>query len=127
MAEEFQAGICGSNWWNSSRHALMPSPCSVNFNDHMGSFGCPNDMVDIKATRSSCGEINNSASDHDDEHSNSIGFEQYQDVQKPHEHTDSGSGTSSSVLIDSTLQMIGFGLSSSSATTPSDLNDALLL
>ncbi|ONI10153.1 hypothetical protein PRUPE_4G030900 [Prunus persica] len=55
MAEEFQAGICGSSWWNTSRHALVASPCSVGFNDHIGSFGCPNDMVDIKASRSSCG------------------------------------------------------------------------
>ncbi|KAM1108473.1 hypothetical protein ACFX2B_005060 [Malus domestica] len=56
MAEEFQAGICGGNsWWNSSRHVLVASPCSMGFNDHMGGFGYPNDMVDIKATRSSCG------------------------------------------------------------------------
>ncbi|XP_021809322.1 transcription factor bHLH112-like isoform X1 [Prunus avium] len=106
MAEEFQAGICGSSWWNTSRHALVASPCSVGFNEHIGSFGCPNDMVDIKASRSSCGEINNSVSDHDDDH----------------QHTDSGS-----VLIDSTLQMIGFDHSSSSSSTPSDLNQALLL
>ncbi|BBH00787.1 basic helix-loop-helix DNA-binding superfamily protein [Prunus dulcis] len=106
MAEEFQAGICGSSWWNTSRHALVASPCSVGFNDHIGSFGCPNDMVDMKASRSSCGEINNSVSDHDDDH----------------QHTNSGS-----VLIDSTLQMIGFDHSSSSSSTPSDLNQALLL
>ncbi|XP_008355969.2 transcription factor bHLH112-like isoform X3 [Malus domestica] len=56
MAEEFQARICGGNpWWSSSRHVLAASPCSVGFNDHMGGFGYPNDMVDIKATRSSCG------------------------------------------------------------------------
>ncbi|XP_008224896.1 PREDICTED: transcription factor bHLH112 isoform X3 [Prunus mume] len=62
MAEEFQAGICGSSWWNTSRHALVASPCSVGFNDHMGSFGCPNDMVDIKASRSSCGFDHSSSS-----------------------------------------------------------------
>ncbi|XP_048438546.1 transcription factor bHLH112 isoform X1 [Pyrus x bretschneideri] len=117
MAEEFQARICGGNsWWSSSRHVLAASPCSVGFNDHMGGFGYPNDMVDIKATRSSCGEINNLVSDDHDggDHSNSIAnFDQYQDVQKP-DH-------------DSTLQMIGFGLSSSLSSTPSDFNQALLL
>ncbi|XP_021809325.1 transcription factor bHLH112-like isoform X3 [Prunus avium] len=62
MAEEFQAGICGSSWWNTSRHALVASPCSVGFNEHIGSFGCPNDMVDIKASRSSCGFDHSSSS-----------------------------------------------------------------
>ncbi|VVA30763.1 PREDICTED: mRNAion factor [Prunus dulcis] len=62
MAEEFQAGICGSSWWNTSRHALVASPCSVGFNDHIGSFGCPNDMVDMKASRSSCGFDHSSSS-----------------------------------------------------------------
>ncbi|CAN6689979.1 unnamed protein product [Malus baccata var. baccata] len=117
MAEEFQAGICGGNsWWNSSRHVLVASPCSMGFNDHMGGFGYPNDMVDIKATRSSCGEINNSISDdHDDgDHSKSIAnFDQYQDVQKP-DH-------------DPTLQMLGFGLPSSLSSTHSDFNQALLV
>ncbi|XP_004293560.1 PREDICTED: transcription factor bHLH112 isoform X3 [Fragaria vesca subsp. vesca] len=58
MAEEYQGGICGGNWWSTaSRHALVAaaSPCSVGFNDHMGSFGCPNDMDMIKSSRSTCG------------------------------------------------------------------------
>ncbi|XP_062013356.1 transcription factor bHLH112-like isoform X2 [Rosa rugosa] len=56
MAEEYQGGICGGNWWSSaSRHALVAtSPCAVGFNDHMGSFGCPND-VDMIKSRSTCG------------------------------------------------------------------------
>ncbi|XP_050368593.1 transcription factor bHLH112-like isoform X3 [Argentina anserina] len=57
MAEEYQGGICGGNWWSSaSRHALAAaSPCSVGFTDHMGSFGCPNDMDMIKSRSTTCG------------------------------------------------------------------------
>lgn len=88
---------------------MAASPCSVGFNDHMGSFGCPNDMVDMIKSRSSCGgEINNSSSDQDH-------------VQNPHENSDISAST------DSNLQMIGFGLNSSSSILPSDLNQALLL
>lgn len=112
MAEEYQGGICGGNWWSSaSGHALVAaSPCSVGFNDHMGIFGCPTDMVDMIKSRSSCGgEINiNSSSDQDH-------------VQNQHENRDISACT------DSNLQMIGFGLNSSSSTLPSDLNQALLL
>lgn len=37
MAEDFQAPICGDNWWNSSRSMLVAvgglSPCSVGIAD----------------------------------------------------------------------------------------------
>ncbi|KAL5579199.1 hypothetical protein UlMin_011641 [Ulmus minor] len=108
MAEEFEAGICGGNWWGSSRSVLAAaSPCSLGIND-IGSFGwAANDVMDIKASSSS-GETNNSISD------SSIVF---QEVQKPHAQTDSTAGT---ILIDSSLQMMGFGLSTSPT---SDLNN----
>nr|WKE35111.1 basic helix-loop-helix family protein [Rosa persica] len=118
MAEEYQGGICGGNWWSSaSRHALVAaSPCSVGFNDHIGSFGCPNDMDMIKS-RSTCGgEININSSD-----VVSLNMDRDRDhVQNPHENTDISA-------TDSTLQILGFGLNSSSSTLPSDLNQALLL
>ena len=114
MAEEFQTGICGGNWWmNPSRSTFTgsSSPCSVALND-TGSYAW-SDMVDMKGRP--CEETN-SVSD------SSVVF---QDVQKPQQQADSGSGCgSSSILIDSTLQMMGFGLSSSSTT--SDWNQALL-
>lgn len=125
MAEEFQAGICGGNWWNPSRNAFVASPCSVGLND-LGSFGWPCDMVDTKArSSSSCGETTESVVC-----DASIAFQDI--VQKPpHHHTDSISdGTSptsasgSFVFVDSSLPMMGFGLSTSSTT--SDLNHALL-
>lgn len=116
MAEEFQTGVCGGNWWmNSSRSAFQlgsTSPCSMALNDTGGYVW--SDMVDLKG-RSNCEETNS-------EGDSSLVF---QDLQKPHQQTDSASG-SSSILIDSTsLQMMGFGFSSTSTTT-SDWNQALL-
>ena len=115
MAEEFVAGICGGTWWNSSKTMFSgcSSPCSTGIAD-MGSFGWATNMVDIKA-RSCDQESNNSVSDH-----SSIVF-QGAHHQKP-QQADSDCG-GSSVLIDSTLQMMGFGLSSS---TTSDWNQSLL-
>ncbi|XP_007025886.2 PREDICTED: transcription factor bHLH112 [Theobroma cacao] len=115
MAEEFHAGICGGTWWNSSKSMFSgcSSPCSAGIAD-MGSFGSWGaDMVDIKAARSCDQESNNSVSD------SSIVFQGAH--QKP-QQADSDSG-GSSILIDSTLQMMGFGLSSS---TTSDWNQSLL-
>ncbi|PON50148.1 Myc-type, basic helix-loop-helix (bHLH) domain containing protein [Trema orientale] len=119
MAEEFQiqGGICGGNWWGSSRSmfTVAASPCSV------GSLGWPShDMLDIKAagaarSSSSSGEetdhniFQEVAHDQDDDnhdHHNNID-------QKPHLQitADNSSVTgSASILIDSTLQMMGFGL-----------------
>lgn len=104
MAEEFQTGICGGNWWMNSSRSPFPgssSPCYA-----------WSDMVDMKGRP--CEETN-SVSD------SSIVF---QDVQKPQQQADSASG-SNSILIDSTLQMMGFGLSSSSTT--SDWNHQALI
>lgn len=103
MAEEFQTGICGGNWWMNSSRSPFPgssSPCYA-----------WSDMVDMKGRP--CEETN-SVSD------SSIVF---QDAQKPQQQADSASG-SNSILIDSTLQMMGFGLSSSST---SDWNHQALM
>ncbi|KAB5560500.1 hypothetical protein DKX38_005457 [Salix brachista] len=124
MAEEFQAGICGENWWmNPSKSVFMGglSPYSTVSiaSDHTGTYGSwtTADMVDLKARSITCKESKNittSASD------TSIPFLNSQRPQQP----DSDSG-GSSILIDSTLQMMGFGLSSSSSSS-SDWNQALL-
>lgn len=115
MAEEFQAGICGGNWWiNSSRNAFTTAtPCSVGFND-LGSLGWVCDMVDMKGrSSSSCGESADSVVC-------DTSINAFQDVQKPHQAAaDSVSctgTTTGSILIDSTLQMMGFGLSTSDLT-----------
>ncbi|KAF6159352.1 hypothetical protein GIB67_032123 [Kingdonia uniflora] len=115
MADEFQSGICNGNWWNTSTrnnglNNVESLPCSTAMND-IGSFGWPNEMVEIKA-RSNC-EESVSVSD------SSIVF---QDVQKP-QGSDSVSGGGSNLLIDSPLQMTGFGLSSSPTM---DWNQSLL-
>ncbi|XP_031258206.1 transcription factor bHLH112-like isoform X2 [Pistacia vera] len=119
MAEEFQTGICGGTWWNSSRSSFSPCSASgIGLTDHMGSFLWPtSSMVDVKTTTRSCEESNNSVSA-----DSSIVF---QSAQKPQpQQTDSDSG-GSSILMDSTLQMMSFGLSSSSSPS-TDWNQALL-
>ena len=131
MAEEFQGGICGGNWWNSSRSVIMAaSPCSVGLNHDVAGFGWPGhdmNMVDniIKARSSSGGDANSVC-----DSSTNCGFQEV--VQKPHllhHQSDlninnvntSVSGCATSLLIDSTLQMMGFGLSTSPS---SDLNQS---
>ena len=80
MAEDFQAGICGENWWNiNPSRSVFPvgsSPCSMAANDS-GSYNgsWQNDVVS----------------------ESSLGFLDSQKTQQ----------------MDSTLQMMGFGLSSS--------------
>ncbi|KAA8519931.1 hypothetical protein F0562_014159 [Nyssa sinensis] len=103
MADEFQAGVCGGTWWNSSRSSFGSSPCSTAIND-IGSFGWPGDLLDMKAKSS-------------DESAGSIsdGSVVFQDIQKPHQQLDSVSG-GSTILMDSSLQMMGIGLSSSKTT-----------
>ncbi|XP_043709621.1 transcription factor bHLH112-like [Telopea speciosissima] len=116
MGDEFQAGICSGNWWNSSRSGLSvgscSSPCSTALND-IGSFGWASE------TRSSCEETTASVSD------SSMVF---QHTQKQSQGPDSvggdggggggggdggGSGGGDGILMDSTtLQMMGFGPSS---------------
>jgi hypothetical protein len=123
MAEEFQAGICGENWWmNSSKSMFIGglSPCSTVSlpSDHMGTYNgswATVDMVDLKPRSISCKESHNTTSVSD----TSIAF---LNSPKP-QQANSDSGGSSN-LIDSTLQMMGFGLSSSSSS--SDWNQALL-
>ncbi|KAL5839758.1 hypothetical protein ACOSQ4_012366 [Xanthoceras sorbifolium] len=147
MAEEFQAGICGGTWWNIPTRSSLLSPCSggIGITDHIGSFGWPSSttstdhhhqMVDMKAataatttTTRSCEESNNSVSGGgggggDDDSPNMV----FQSVQKPQVQTaDSDStGGSSSILMDSTLQMMSFGLSSSTSSS-TDWNPALVL
>ena len=111
MAEEFQAGICGENWWSiDSTRSVFPlsssSSCSVAASD---AGNCTStwqtDLMGLKATSRSCGEeTNNLVSD------SYLGFP---DAQKPHKsESDSGSG---GILIDSSLQMMGYGLSSSTS------------
>ncbi|KAF8391439.1 hypothetical protein HHK36_023744 [Tetracentron sinense] len=101
MADEFQTGICSGNWWNSSTNGFngVSSPCSLALNDIRSCFGWPTEMVDIKA-RSSEDSASVSGS--------SIDFLDTQKLQG----ADSVGGGGSSVLLDSTLQMMGFGLSS---------------
>ncbi|KAG4977958.1 hypothetical protein JHK86_037432 [Glycine max] len=112
MAEDFQAAICGENWWNNinptrSVFPLMPSTCSVAAADHAGNYSTwqsTTDFVDLKGTRS-CAEL---------ETDNNLSF---LDAEKP-QQSESGS-----ILINSTLQMMGFGKSSS---TSSNWNQSLL-
>ncbi|XP_039048070.1 transcription factor bHLH112-like [Hibiscus syriacus] len=104
MEEEFHGGICGGAWWNSTKSMLAgcSPPCSTEVSD-MGSFGYGTDMVDVKAS--------------------SIVLQGH--LPPPHQklrEADSDS-TGSSILFDSTLQMLGFNLPSS---TTSDWNLSLL-
>ncbi|KAA8515433.1 hypothetical protein F0562_018956 [Nyssa sinensis] len=102
MADEFQTGVCSGNWWNSSRIFFGSSPCSTVTTD-IGSFGWPGDLLDMKARSSD--ESGGSVSD---------GSIVFQDIQKPQQPDSvTGDGT---VFMNSTLQMMGIGLSSSPAT-----------
>ncbi|KHN14588.1 hypothetical protein glysoja_037565 [Glycine soja] len=109
MAEEFQGAICGESWWNiinptRSVFPLMPSTCSVAAAD-AGNYNTWQRylvFVDLKGTRSCAEETNISLVSSD----TSLSF---LDAGKPHQ-----SGTSS-IFIDFTLQMMGFGMSSSTS------------
>ncbi|KAJ4980952.1 hypothetical protein NE237_031789 [Protea cynaroides] len=96
MGDEFQAGICSGNWWNSNRSGLSMSSCSTALND-MGSYGWTSEA------RSSCEETTASVSD------SSIVFQHTQKQPQPPESVDGGGGA---VLMDSSLQMMGLGPSS---------------
>ncbi|KAB2025411.1 hypothetical protein ES319_D06G146400v1 [Gossypium barbadense] len=116
MAEEFHAGICRGTWWNSTKPMLTGCslPPSTELVD-MGNLGYDTDMVDIRArTRY-----------YEESTKNPVyGVSSTVFQGHPHHQADSDSGvTSSSLLIDSTLQMMGFGLPSS---TTSDWNLSLL-
>ncbi|KAL1331774.1 transcription factor bHLH112 isoform X2 [Arachis ipaensis] len=116
--EDFQgaAGICGENWWRSidSTRSVFPpltsssSPCSVapptdtrtwpSSDDHHHCF------MDLKAPACDIISNNNNNNYH-------MGFHDAQE--KPHNNkTSTNESQSGSILIDSTFQMMGFGLSS---------------
>ncbi|KAK7400453.1 hypothetical protein VNO78_11661 [Psophocarpus tetragonolobus] len=123
MAEEFQARICGENWWSStidSTRSVFPlsspsisSPCSVAAIDAGNYSTRQTTNSDLKAAKCGAEETTNSlVSD------TYLGFV---DAQKPHKSEPaSGSG---GMLIDSTLQMMGFGLT---ASTSENWNQPLL-
>lgn len=119
MAEEFQARICGENWWSStidSTRSVFPlssslissSPCSVAANDAGNYTTRQTTGIDLKPTNKCCAEeTNNLVSD------TYLGFVE---AQKPHKsELESAMSGSGSILIDSTLQMMGFGLTSSTS------------
>lgn len=125
MAEEFQAGICGETWWNinNSTRSVFPlmmnssSTCSVAAND-VGNYSTwQNDFLGLKETIRTCSdiEVNNNF----DVSDCSLSF---LDPQKPqHSESSSANGTGS-MLIDSTLQIMGFDLLS---PTSSNWNQSL--
>ncbi|XXG69570.1 hypothetical protein AAC387_Pa06g2397 [Persea americana] len=94
--------ICGGNWWNSSRPGFsgLSSPCSTAPSD-LGGFGWT--------------EISRSCEEPVSISDSSMVFRDAQKAQAP---DSAGTG---GVLMDSTLQMAGFGLSQ-----PMDWNQALL-
>ncbi|TKY59371.1 dimerization protein [Spatholobus suberectus] len=116
MAEEFQARICGENWWSStidSTRSVFPlssssisSPCSVAANDAGNYSTRQTTDIDLKATKYCAEETTNLVSD------SYLGFV---DAQKPHKSESESASGSGSILIDSTLQMMGFGLTSSTS------------
>ncbi|KAK8974128.1 hypothetical protein V6N11_064616 [Hibiscus sabdariffa] len=116
MAEEFHGGICGGAWWNSTKPMLTgcSPPCSTGVAD-MGSFGYGTDMVDVKAM-SYEDSIKTPVSD-----VGSIVLQAHHPPphQKLQQADSDSTGTGSSILVDSTLQMLGFNLPSS---TTSDWN-----
>ncbi|KAL4310393.1 hypothetical protein GQ457_01G042630 [Hibiscus cannabinus] len=116
MADEFHGGIIGGAWWNSTKPMLTgcSPPCSTGVAD-MGSFGYGTDMVDVRAM-SYEDPIKTQLSDVD-----SIVLQaHHRPLHQKLQQADSDStGTGSSILVDSTLPMLGFSLPSS---TTSDWN-----
>ncbi|KAK7328012.1 hypothetical protein VNO77_22106 [Canavalia gladiata] len=119
MAEEFQAAVCGENWWNiNSTRSVFPlmmssaSTCSVAAADAGNYSTWQTDFMELKGLRSFAEETNDLVSD------SSLGF---LDAEKP-QQSELSSGTGS-ISMDSTLQMMGFGMSSS---TSSNWNQPLL-
>jgi hypothetical protein len=125
MAEEFQAGICGETWWNinNSTRSVFPhmmnssSTCSVAAND-VGNYSTwQNELLGLKETRiCSVDETNNNFDFSDCALS-------FLDAQKPQQSESSANIGTGSMLIDSTLQIMGFDLSS---PTSSNWNHSLL-
>ncbi|KAK9152064.1 hypothetical protein Syun_010373 [Stephania yunnanensis] len=127
MADEFHqtTGICsGSNWWDSSRNAMsMTLPCSTAINEMHGggSFGWATaDQMAVEATAAIRSSINCDDSAASVSGSSSVVL---QDAPKPQGSDSVSGGGGGNILMDSTLQMMGYGLSSS---TSMDWSQALL-
>ncbi|RZC46370.1 hypothetical protein C5167_039316 [Papaver somniferum] len=130
MAEEFQqSGICSGNLWNSDRiNGSNSLPFStgtndVGFNSYVGSWRHNNTTTDHHHHHYpiSSLEMNKTRSSTDESGGTSLSGSSsivYQDIQKPQESDsvghEGGGNSSDSILMDSTLQMMGFSLSSSS-------------
>ncbi|OVA05549.1 Myc-type [Macleaya cordata] len=119
MADEFhnQSGICSGNWWNSERNGLS-LPFSTAPNDVGISYGTWGNTTDHHHHQMSSEQMKSRISS--DESSSISGSSSnivyhHQDAQKQQESDSVGEGGGSSILMDSTLQMMGFGLSSSSS------------
>ncbi|KAK7246632.1 hypothetical protein RIF29_41502 [Crotalaria pallida] len=115
MAEEFQAGICGENWWNiNSTRSVFPlmssssSTCSVAANDAGNYNTWQTDFLDLRPTTRSCAQDTNNSLVSD------VSLDFLDAHQKPQQNQ-SANGSNDSILIDSTIQMMGFGLSSSTS------------
>ncbi|CAL0300855.1 unnamed protein product [Lupinus luteus] len=118
MAEEFlQAGICGENWWSiNATRSVFPlmsssSTCSVAANDAGNYSTWQTDFLDLKPTRSCVEDTTNN---------NNLVFDAslgFLDAHKPQQHSESATVSGNgSILMDSpTIQMMGFGLSSSTS------------
>ncbi|CAN4083891.1 unnamed protein product [Withania somnifera] len=91
MADEYQAGVCGGSWWNSSRNIFGSSLCASSVPVGNSNFAWTNDhhLLDMK---SSCRS--------NDESGNSDESVVLQELPKH----------------DSTLQILGIGLNSSSSS-----------
>ncbi|XP_004485677.1 transcription factor bHLH112-like isoform X2 [Cicer arietinum] len=121
MAEEYQAGICGETWWNinNSTRGVFPlmmnssSTCSIAANDGGNYSTWQNEFFGLKETTTttkSCSiEETNTNFDVSD------GSFCFLDTHKPQQ-------SESANLIDSTLQIMDFGLSS---PTSSNWNHSL--
>ncbi|XP_059292839.1 transcription factor bHLH112-like [Lycium ferocissimum] len=99
MADEFQAGVCGGNWWNSSRSIIGSSLCASSVPIGNSNFAWSNDLLNMK---SSCRS--------NDESGNSDESVVLQELPKH----------------DSTLHMLGIGLSSSTSSPTPDWNHTLI-
>ncbi|KAF2305032.1 hypothetical protein GH714_001183 [Hevea brasiliensis] len=127
MAEEFQTGICGGNWWSLSKSVFMgggSSPCSTDINaTDMGNYGpwMVTDVGDLKPRSCKLDNSNNITTTDSLSDSSVL----VQDSLKTQQTDSDRAG--SSVLMDSTLQMMGFGISSSSSSSSSlDWSQTLL-
>ncbi|XP_019419069.1 PREDICTED: transcription factor bHLH112 isoform X3 [Lupinus angustifolius] len=114
MAEEFLQ--VGENWWSiNGTRSVFPlmsssSTCSVAANDAGNYSTWQTNFLDLKPTRSCVEDTNHNNLVSDD----SFGF---LDAHKPQQHSESATGSGNgSILMDSTtIQMMGFGLSSSTS------------